>query len=164
MSLLSTIRQLISDYVFFIFLCQFNYNLLNLKNLTRVILFFRVKGINWIALLTAFPASNFCLAQMNYLLIIRKAFKDFKMTVFFSHCTSLFTFEWHQLTAKGRHLEHHYKRSGLGIHKGMYANHIHHYKDALSKANSAYCSDLHSFLPPKMAPCEWLFFLKPRYS
>ena len=63
-------------------------------------------------------------------------------TVSFVHSAPWFTPELRELKTKGRRLERLYVRSGLTVHKELYAEHIQHYKNALSKAKSDYYSNI----------------------
>lgn len=59
-------------------------------------------------------------------------------TVSFSVSAPWFTSDLHQLKTKGCRLERLYKKSGLTVHKEMFTEHAHHYKEALLKAKSDY--------------------------
>ncbi len=63
-------------------------------------------------------------------------------TVSFVHSAPWFTPELREFKTKGRRLERLYVRSGLTVHKEMYAEHIQNYKNALFKAKSVYYSNI----------------------
>ncbi len=63
-------------------------------------------------------------------------------TVSFVHSTPWFTPELRELKTKGCRLERLYIRSGLTVHKEMYAENIQNYKNALVKAKSDYYSNI----------------------
>ncbi len=63
-------------------------------------------------------------------------------TVSFVHSAPWFTPELCELKTKGCRLERLYIRSGLTVHKEMYAEHIQNYKNALVKAKSDYYSNI----------------------
>jgi len=63
-------------------------------------------------------------------------------TVSFVHSAPWFTPELCELKTKGRRLERLHIRSGLTVHKEMYAEHIQNYKNTLSKAKSDYYSNI----------------------
>ncbi len=63
-------------------------------------------------------------------------------TVSFVHSAPWCTPELRELKTKGRRLERLYVRSGLTVHKEMYAEHIQNYKNALFKGKSDYYSNI----------------------
>ncbi len=63
-------------------------------------------------------------------------------TVSFVHSAPWFTPELRELKTKGHRLELLYVRSGLTVHKEMYAEHIQNCKNALFKAKSDYYSNI----------------------
>lgn len=63
-------------------------------------------------------------------------------TVSFTHSAPWFTPELRQLKTRGRRLERLYKRTGLMIHRELYSEHVHLYKDALYAAKNVFYSHL----------------------
>uniref|UniRef100_A0A9J8ALG5 Endonuclease/exonuclease/phosphatase domain-containing protein n=1 Tax=Cyprinus carpio carpio TaxID=630221 RepID=A0A9J8ALG5_CYPCA len=84
-------------------------------------------------------------------------------TVSFTHSAPWFTPELCQLKTRGRRLERLYKRTGLMIHRELYSEHVHLYKDALYAAKNVFYSRLiesgdgntKALKPPDTLPGSW---------
>uniref|UniRef100_UPI003AAD7030 uncharacterized protein n=1 Tax=Centroberyx gerrardi TaxID=166262 RepID=UPI003AAD7030 len=63
-------------------------------------------------------------------------------TVSFAHTAPWYTADLRQLKTTGRRLERLCKKTGLSVHIEIYAEHLRHYKNALSTAKSSYYSNL----------------------
>lgn len=89
-------------------------------------------------------------------------------TVLVSTSAPCYTVDLRLLKAQGRHLECLFSKTGVMVHKDMYADHIQVYKNALSITKTEYYanimmsgeenilfSNLNSFLkPPDILPCD----------
>ena len=63
-------------------------------------------------------------------------------SVSFTHTAPWFTPHLRQLKATGRRLERLYNKTQLTVHRQMYSDHLHHYKNALTTAKTSYYSNL----------------------